>query len=86
MIGIVYFLFMPLAISVGRRPVILGSGLIPIGGAVWAGHNTSLDSHLGARCIQAVGSGRVESLLSFIIQGIVFYHQRNAVISAAAKE
>jgi hypothetical protein len=41
---------------------------------------------LGARCIQAVGSGTVESLLPFIIQDIVFYHQRNAVISAAAKE
>jgi MFS family permease len=80
-IGLVNIFFVPLAISIGRRPVILASGLIAIGGAVWAGHSTSLDSHIAARCIQAVGAGTVESLLPFIIQDMTFYHQRNLAIS-----
>jgi MFS family permease len=82
MMGIVNFFFVPLAISVGRRPVILGAGLIAIGGAVWAGNSTSLNSHLGARATQAIGAGTVESLLPFIIQDMVFYHQRNTAISS----
>lgn len=82
MMGIVNFFFVPLAISIGRRPVVLGSGLIAIGGAVWAGKSTSLNSHLGARSIQAVGAGTVESLLPFIIQDMVFFHQRNTAISS----
>ena len=81
MIGISNFLLVPLAISVGRRPVVLVCGLIAIGGAVWAGHSTSLDSHLGARAIQAVGAGTVESLIPFIISDMVFLHQRNQAIS-----
>lgn len=82
MMGLSNFFLVPLAISVGRRPVVLASGLIAIGGAVWAGHSTSLDSHLVARCIQAIGAGTVESLLPFIIQDMVFYHQRNTAISS----
>jgi MFS family permease len=82
MMGITNFFFVPLAISVGRRPVILASGLIAMGGAIWAGHSTSLDSHLAARSIQAIGAGTVESLLPFIIQDMVFYHQRNMAISS----
>lgn len=82
MIGISNFFLVPVAISVGRRPVILVCGLVAIGGAVGAGHSTSSNSHLGARCIQVIGAGTVESLLPFIIQDMVFYHQRNTAISA----
>lgn len=82
MMGIVNIFFVPLAISVGRRPVLLISGLVAIGGAVWAGNSQSLDSHLGARSIQAIGAGTVESLLPFIIQDMVFFHQRNMAISS----
>lgn len=82
MMGLANFFLVPLAISIGRRPFILACGLIAIAGVIWAGHSTSLNSHLGARCIQAVGAGTVESLLPFIIQDIVFYHQRNTAISA----
>ncbi|KAG4420730.1 hypothetical protein IFR04_006116 [Cadophora malorum] len=81
MIGLSNFLFVPLAITFGRRPVVLVSGIIAIGGAVWAGHSTSLDSHLGARAIQAIGAGTVESLIPFIISDMVFLHQRNKAIS-----
>lgn len=81
MIGVSNFFLVPLAIIFGRRPVILVSGLIAIGGAIWAGFSTSLDSHLGARAIQAIGAGTVESLIPFIISDMVFLHQRNKAIS-----
>eukprot|EP00918_Siedleckia_nematoides_P099635 GHVU01217868.1.p1 GENE.GHVU01217868.1~~GHVU01217868.1.p1 ORF type:complete len:542 (+),score=24.96 GHVU01217868.1:136-1626(+) len=81
MIGVSNFFFVPLAIIFGRRPVILASGLIAIGGALWASFSTSLDSHLGARAIQAIGAGTVESLIPFIISDMVFLHQRNLFIS-----
>lgn len=81
MIGVSNFFLVPAAITFGRRPVILMSGLIAIGGAVWAGYSTSLNSHLGARAIQAIGAGTVESLIPFIISDMVFQHQRNKAVS-----
>ncbi|KAF2770843.1 major facilitator superfamily transporter [Teratosphaeria nubilosa] len=80
--GVCNLIFVPLAISCGRRPVLLGCGIIAIIGAIWAGCSQSLGSHLGARCLQALGAGTVESLIPFIIQDLVFVHQRNTWISA----
>ncbi|KAF2860709.1 major facilitator superfamily transporter [Piedraia hortae CBS 480.64] len=82
MMGVCNLIFIPLAVAVGRRPVILGCGVLAIGGAVWAGFSQSLSSHLGARCVQALGAGTVESLIPFIIQDMVFVHQRNTWISS----
>lgn len=79
--GLANLALIPLAISIGRRPVLLGCGVIAIVGAVWAGFSGSLDSHLGARCVQAVGAGTVESLIPFIVQDMVFVHERNTWIS-----
>ena len=70
--GLANLALVPLAISIGRRPVILVSGVIAIAGALWAGHSQSLGSHIAARCVQAIGAGTVESLIPFIIQDIVF--------------
>lgn len=81
MMGLANFFLIPLAITLGRRPVVLSCGFIAVAGAVWAGHSTSLDSHLAARAIQAVGAGTVESLIPFILQDTVYIHQRNMAIS-----
>ncbi|KAF2164263.1 hypothetical protein M409DRAFT_68115 [Zasmidium cellare ATCC 36951] len=81
MMGVANLILIPLAISIGRRPVVILSGLIAIGGALWAGHSGSLGSHIGARAVQAIGAGTVESLIPFIIQDMVFVHQRNTWIS-----
>ncbi|USW55007.1 Putative major facilitator superfamily, MFS transporter superfamily [Septoria linicola] len=71
----------PLAISVGRRPVLLACGIVAILGAIWAGESHSLGSHIAARCVQGIGAGTVESLIPFIIQDMVFVHERNTWIS-----
>lgn len=81
MMGIANLFLIPLAISVGRRPVLMVCGVLAIIGACWAGKSQSLESHLAARCFQALGAGTVESLIPFIIQDMVFFHQRNTAIS-----
>ncbi|KAK2024902.1 major facilitator superfamily transporter [Colletotrichum zoysiae] len=80
-IGLANLVLVPMAISVGRRPVVLATGILAIVGCVWAGNSRSLPSHLLARCVQAVGAGTVESLIPFIIQDMIFVHQRNSWIS-----
>ncbi|KAH8839862.1 hypothetical protein MCOR07_005320 [Pyricularia oryzae] len=82
-IGLSNLFLVPMAISCGRRPVLLATSLIAIAGAVWAGASKSFESHLAARCVQAIGAGTVESLIPFIIQDMVHVHQRNTWISAA---
>jgi len=82
-IGVANLFLVPLSISIGRRPVAILTGILAIAGASWAGSSTSLGSHIGARCVQAVGAGSVESLIPFIIQDTVHVHQRNTWISAA---
>ncbi|GME37423.1 Major facilitator superfamily [Neofusicoccum parvum] len=81
MMGVANLFLVPLAISVGRRSVVLSCGVLAIAGCIWAGFSQSLGSHLGARCLQALGAGTVESLLPFVVQDMVFYHQRNTAIS-----
>ncbi|EFQ34136.1 major facilitator superfamily transporter [Colletotrichum graminicola] len=80
-IGLSNLLLVPMAISVGRRPVVLTTGVIAIMGCIWAGNSRSLPSHLLARCVQAVGAGTVESLIPFVLQDMIFVHQRNSWIS-----
>ena len=46
-IGVANLALIPLAITMGRRPVLLICGVLAISGAVWAGFSESLDSHLG---------------------------------------
>ncbi|KAK1991323.1 major facilitator superfamily transporter [Colletotrichum falcatum] len=80
-IGLSNLVLVPMAISAGRRPVVLTTGILAIVGCVWAGNSRSLPSHLLARCVQAVGAGTVESLIPFILQDMIFVHQRNSWIS-----
>jgi len=82
-IGISNLFLVPMAIAIGRRPVIIATGVLAIAGAAWAGESQSLDTHIAARCLQAIGAGSVESLIPFIIQDIIHVHERNTWISGA---
>ncbi|ATY65964.1 Major facilitator superfamily general substrate transporter [Cordyceps militaris] len=81
MMGATNIILIPLAIATGRRNVLLVTGVVAIAGCVGSGFSTSLATHLVCRCIQAVGAGTIESLIPFILQDIIFFHQRNAAIS-----
>ncbi|EGX92263.1 MFS transporter, putative [Cordyceps militaris CM01] len=80
-IGIANFFLVPLAVAVGRRTILLTTGAIAIAGCVGSGFSNSFGVHLACRTIQALGAGTVESLIPFILQDMVFQHQRNAAIS-----
>lgn len=80
-IGIANFFLVPLAIAIGRRTVLLITGVIALAGCIGSGFSVSLRTHLVCRIIQALGAGTIESLIPFIIQDMVFYHQRNAAIA-----
>jgi MFS family permease len=79
--GISSYFLVPLSIAVGRRPVLLACGVMAWSGGFWAAMSRSLDSHIAARCVQAVGAGAVEALIPLMIQDLVFIHQRNRAMS-----
>jgi MFS family permease len=80
--GLSGYLLVPLSIAIGRRPVIIGCGLLAWVGGLWAGSSQSLDSHLAARAVQGLGAGAVEALIPLMVQDMVFLHQRNRAISS----
>lgn len=79
--GISSYFLVPLSISIGRRPVLLVCGVMAWTGGFWAAMSRSLDSHIAARCVQALGAGAVEALIPLIIQDMVFIHERNRAMS-----
>lgn len=81
MIGLSNLVMIPVATAVGRRPVVLSCGVLAVAGCIWSGNSRSLDSHLAARCLQAVGAGTVESLIPFIISDLTYSHERNSWMS-----
>lgn len=82
--GLSSYFLVPLSIAIGRRPVLLFSGLMAWVGGLWAGFSTSLTSHLAARCLQGLGAGAVEALIPLIVQDMMFIHERNTAISSIA--
>ncbi|KAL2829632.1 major facilitator superfamily domain-containing protein [Aspergillus pseudoustus] len=80
MVGLSNYFLVPLAVTFGRRPVMVCCGAIAWASCIWAGQSHSLESHLGARCIQAIGAGAVESLIPLIVQDMSFIHQRGRAI------
>jgi MFS family permease len=61
-LGISNLFWMPLAMCLGKRPVILVSMLIFLGGTIWSVKAKTLHSLLGARILATFGAGSVESL------------------------
>ena len=80
--GVSNYFIVPLAIAIGRRPVLLLCGALAWAGSFWAGASSSLDSHIAARCVQGLGAGTVEALVPLVVQDFVFIHRRNTAISA----
>lgn len=61
-LGVSNLFWMPLAICIGKRPVILISMLVFIGGLIWCFKATTVRSLLGARVLASFGAGCIESL------------------------
>jgi MFS family permease len=66
--GIGNIIAMPLAMAIGRRPVLLASALILTLGSIWCASSQSLSSHIAGRNILSLAAGQSEALCPLIIQ------------------
>ena len=62
----------PLAMCIGKRPVILISMLMFLGGLIWSFYAPTLNSLLGARIFASFAAGSIESLGPSIIADMFF--------------
>jgi len=61
-LGVGNLFWMPLAICIGKRPVILVSMILFLGGLIWSFEAPTLNSLLGARIFASFAAGSVESI------------------------
>ncbi|CAK7215967.1 hypothetical protein SBRCBS47491_002671 [Sporothrix bragantina] len=77
LVGVSNYILVPASIAFGRRAVMIFCVVLATLCTAWAGLSTSLNSHIAARCLQAIGTGAVESLIPLIVQDMTFVHQRS---------
>lgn len=58
----------PIAISVGRRIVFLGSTVLLVVSSIICAYAKSYDWHLSARCVLALAAGQSEALVPMMTQ------------------
>ncbi|RDW75210.1 hypothetical protein BP6252_06352 [Coleophoma cylindrospora] len=71
-LGISNLLWMPTALCIGKRPVILVSMLIFLAGCIWSFKAKTFNSLMGARILSSLGAGSVEALGPSIIADLFF--------------
>ena len=80
--GIGNLLAVPLAITVGRRPVFLASIIVILVAGIWCAVSKTLDSHIAARAVLALGAGPSEALAPLMVQEIFFLHEKGRKLGA----
>ncbi|USW52693.1 Putative major facilitator superfamily, MFS transporter superfamily [Septoria linicola] len=78
--GLGNLIFMPLAMSIGRRPVYLMSCVILVAAAIGAAYVKNYDRHLAVRMILGFAAGQSEALVPMMIQEIHFLHERSTFL------
>jgi len=79
--GIGNLVSMPLALTIGRRPVFLFSLLLLVLSGVWCVFSKDLGSHIAGRDIMSLAAGSSEALCPLMIQDIFFLHERGRMFS-----
>ncbi|KAH9216768.1 major facilitator superfamily domain-containing protein [Leptodontidium sp. 2 PMI_412] len=79
--GIGSFLWIPLSLAVGRRPVLLLAASIHLIATIWAAFSTSFKSLLAAVCIMGAVQGAAMSVVLLIVIDLTFIHQRPSAIA-----
>ncbi|KAL8383412.1 hypothetical protein RB595_006931 [Gaeumannomyces hyphopodioides] len=80
LLGVGNIVSMPLAVAVGRRPVMLASTGLLVLSAILCATNQNFYWHLGARCLAALSAAQCEALVLLMVQDIYFLHQRARVL------
>lgn len=78
LIGVSNIVWVPLANTFGRRPILLLAMLIATLASMWAGlcGSQEFDSLLAARAVQGLGFGPADSIAANVVGEIFFVHQR----------
>ncbi|KAI1066423.1 hypothetical protein LB506_008252 [Fusarium annulatum] len=61
-IGLGSFIWIPTAVVIGKRPVLLASQIMFMAGSIWCSQAGSMESLLGARILGAFGAGAVQAV------------------------
>ncbi|GKT86546.1 MFS transporter [Colletotrichum tofieldiae] len=83
-LGIGNLVSMPVAVAVGRRPVMLVSTMLLFMSAVLCATNRNYHWHLGGRMVAAFAAAQCQALALLIMQDIYFLHQRARVFQIYA--
>ncbi|KAK3677675.1 hypothetical protein LTR78_002525 [Recurvomyces mirabilis] len=79
--GIGNLMAMPLALTIGRRPIFLFTLVVLIAGGIWCACSKDLGSHIAGRAVMALAAGQSEALAPMIVQEIFFLHERGRKLS-----
>ncbi|KAH7327523.1 major facilitator superfamily transporter [Rhexocercosporidium sp. MPI-PUGE-AT-0058] len=79
--GLGAFLWIPLSLAIGRRPVMLLASFSLIPFTLWAGVSRNFYSLLAAQCCQGFATGAWTSMSNLVIIDLTFIHQRPQAIA-----
>ena len=79
--GLGNFVWMPLIIKYGRRPVYLASFSLYTGTAIWVGLARSYGNTLAARIVMGFAAGSGDCLAPITISDIFFLHERGTIMA-----
>lgn len=79
--GIGNLIAMPLALTIGRRPVFIVTLIILVVSGIGCAFSKSLSGHIAGRDIMSLAAGQSEALCPMIIQEIHFLHERGRKLS-----
>ncbi|KAH8898239.1 MFS transporter [Thozetella sp. PMI_491] len=75
-LGFSNFIWVPIMVCFGRRPVAIFSTLICVCSSIWRARATSYDSFMGASVLNGIAAGPCETLMPQVIADIIFLHER----------
>ncbi|CAK7206981.1 hypothetical protein SEUCBS139899_009788 [Sporothrix eucalyptigena] len=75
-LGFSNFIWVPIMVAYGRRPVAIISTMLCLGSSIWRARATSYNSFMGASVLNGVGAGPCETLMPQVIADIIFLHDR----------
>ncbi|KAI5925181.1 major facilitator superfamily domain-containing protein [Camillea tinctor] len=75
-LGFSNFIWVPISVCFGRRPVMIISSLICAVSSIWRARATSYESFMGASVLNGLAAGPCETLMPQIITDTVFLHER----------
>ncbi|KAG4420806.1 hypothetical protein IFR04_006086 [Cadophora malorum] len=80
-VGLSQFIWIPLSLAIGRRPVFLLANLLLAVGSIYAALSPNFYHHVAAQSMQSVASGFTFSALGLMLIDLTFIHERIIVLS-----